>query len=92
MLAGFAHVMFGLWLDDPPRPLFPWPGVCMVLGACVVIGSIPFMIRIGRRRGAYDQAKWSYDCRREKLLQDIYAETLPRTQTNGEANTTPGLE
>lgn len=46
-MAGFALVMFGLWLDQIglddvrlERQLYPWPAVCMVLGSCLVVGSL----------------------------------------------------
>jgi hypothetical protein len=74
MVVGFALAAFGVWLDER---LFPgpatWPAFCMILGTCLVLGSIVFIIRNGWRLRAYHMAKRSYDCRREKLLEDLYA-------------------
>jgi len=79
VIAGLGLVMLGLWLhelgDDVrlERLLHPWPVVCMVLGPCLAIGSLAFTFGyVHPRLRAFIQAKCSYDCRREKLLQDIY--------------------
>ncbi len=52
MMAGFGLAVLGLWLDKPlavSDRLDPLPAVCMVLGACVVVGSVLFMVGSGRR-------------------------------------------
>ena len=92
-MAGFALVMFGLWLDQLgledvrlERQLYPWPAVCMVLGSCIVVGSLVFVIRRGRRHSAYNQAKCIYDCRREKLLEDIYAGEQDSKKTDADTS------
>ena len=56
MVAGFGIFGLGRWLDHLgiddvrlERLLQPWPGVCMLLGFCLVVGSVVFMVGIGRR-------------------------------------------
>ena len=76
MMSGFALVVVGTELNQPAmvrHQLDSLAAVCMVLGVCLVFGSLLFMIHNGRRLSAYNQAKCSYECRREILLQDIYA-------------------
>ena len=82
MVAGFALVFVGVWLhslgDDVrlERLLYPWPGVCMALGAFAVVGWAVFVLVTGgdrRRIGMYNLAEQSYCYRRHQLLQDIEA-------------------
>ena len=55
MMSGFGLALLGLWLDHLgndvriERLLHPWPAVFMVLGACLVIGSLPPLV-LDRRR------------------------------------------
>ena len=55
IVAGLGLAVLGRWLhelgDDVrlERLLHPWPAVCMVLGACLVVGSLVFMVGNGRR-------------------------------------------
>ena len=89
MMAGFALVTFGVRLERAqPLAVSDWtllPAVYMVLGACLVLGSLLFIILIGRRILAYIQVKNSYEFRRDKLLQDIYASG--QESENSEADT-----
>jgi hypothetical protein len=46
MVAGFAVAVLGVWLDQPlaiADRLDPLPAICMILGACLAIGSILFL-------------------------------------------------
>lgn len=51
LVAGFGIVVLGLWLrylgDDVrlERLLQPWPEVCMLLGGCVIVGSLVFVAK-----------------------------------------------
>ena len=56
MVAGFAVTVLGLWLDHLgiedvrlERSLQPWPAVCIVLGAFLVVGSLVLMVINARR-------------------------------------------
>jgi drug/metabolite transporter (DMT)-like permease len=55
MVAGFGIFGLGRWLNDLgedvrlERMLHPWPGVCMLLGFCLVVGSVVFMVGSSRR-------------------------------------------
>jgi len=55
MVAGLGFTVLGRWLDHLgddvrlERLLHPWPAVCMVLGICLVVGSLVFMLAIRRR-------------------------------------------
>jgi uncharacterized membrane protein YidH (DUF202 family) len=56
MVAGFTVAVLGLWLDHLgiedvrlERSLQPWPAVCMVLGAFLVVGSLILMVVNARR-------------------------------------------
>ena len=55
MVAGFGIFGLGRWLNHLgedvrlERMLHPWPGVCMLLGLCLVVGSVVFMVDSGRR-------------------------------------------
>ncbi len=79
-IAGMVLVVFGLWLDQLgindvqlERRLFPWPLVSILVGLCLVFGSLVFVIRyVNPRLRAFVQAKSLYDARREQLLEEIY--------------------
>ena len=79
MMAGFGLVFLGLWMNDLgedvrlERLLQPWMITSTVSGVCVVIGALVFMIRNGRHIREYNEARMSYEYRREELLQEIYA-------------------
>lgn len=56
MAVGFGVAGLGLWLDHIgledvrlERLLHPWPAVCMVLGGCLVVGSLVLMVANPRR-------------------------------------------
>jgi hypothetical protein len=56
MVAGFGIFGLGRWLDHLgiddvrlERLLQPWPGVCMLLGFCLVVVSLLFMVGKGQR-------------------------------------------
>lgn len=55
VVAGFGLAVFGLWLHDLgedvalERRLYPWPAICMTVGACLVVGSLLFMVGNSRR-------------------------------------------
>jgi drug/metabolite transporter (DMT)-like permease len=51
MTSGFGVAVIGLWLDRAGledlrlgRQLEPWPGVCMILGASLVVGSLVLIV------------------------------------------------
>ena len=56
MVAGFGIFGLGRWLDllgiedvRLERMLYPWPGVSMLLGFCLVVSSVVCMVYSGRR-------------------------------------------
>lgn len=79
MMAGFALVFLGLWLNKLgedvrlERLLYPWPIVAMVLGVCVVLGSVGFMVRNARYLRQYYHEKIKYESQRHELMQEIYS-------------------
>ena len=78
IVAGMAIIGFGQWLWGrglDPRLDAPG-GWCNFLGACLAFGSLVFyMLSLGRLR-AYNQARYRYDSRRDKLLHDIHRSSL----------------
>ena len=59
LVLGLGIIVLGRWLDDLEySSIFtgdefflehPWPGVCMFLGACLVVGSLVLLLGNGRR-------------------------------------------
>ena len=78
-MGGFGLVFLGLWMNDLgedvrlERLLQPWMITSTVLGVCVVLGGLVFMIRNGRHIRAYNDEKMRYEYRREELLKEIYS-------------------
>ena len=55
MVAGFGITVLGVLLDHfgledvrLERLLYPWPGVCIVLGGCLVVGSLVLLVANSR--------------------------------------------
>ena len=52
---GLVLVVFGRWIDylgddfRLERLLYPWPGICIFFGVCLVIGSLFLMLSDGNR-------------------------------------------
>lgn len=90
MVAGGIIVCFGYWMWDHWKgPQGDVPGYCCIFGGAGILAlSFVFMLPTARRIRERNQTRCIYECRREELLQEIYANGHDkRDEENSEVDT-----